>query len=552
MVVASREHADLYRKLVWVTFFRVVIITVLLGATAVLTFTERESLTGPVQDLLYRLTVAVYIASLAYLLVLRRGGVGSYRALAYVQVLGDVALATFLTWVTGGRDSVFSFLYSLAVINAAILLYRRGAFVAAGASALAYLGLTAGLNARWVPPAAPYLARARLSTPRVVFNTSIIGGAFFLVGGLASYLTEQVRRTGVRLSEAEEDFAALAALHERIVQSVASGILTLDGKGAVTFVNRTGEELLAKPLAQMRHRELGEVFPELGGALTGLAVPGAHRGEVGFERDGEERTLGFTVSPLSAVAGADARGRVVIFQDLTALRRMETLVQRNERLAAIGSLAAGLAHELRNPLASVSGSVDLLRHSLPDGATEGRLMDIVLRETERLDHLIGDFLTFARPTPPTFAEVPMHRLVSETVEMFRNDPTAAEAKVEVAVPETLQAWCDEGQVRQVLLNLLINAVQATGGTGHIQIEGSPDGDDTLIAVADDGPGIDPDRARRIFDPFYTTKERGTGLGLALVHRILEAHGGGIELESAPGRGSRFLVRLMARAPSPGV
>ncbi len=551
MAEPSREQADLYRKLVWVTFFRVAIITVLLGATAVLTFTERDSLTSPVQDLLYRLTVFVYLASLAYLLVLRVGRPRHYPALAYVQVFGDVALATFLVWVTGGADSIFSFLYSLAVINAAILVYRRGAAIAAAMSAMAYVGLTVGLNARWLPPAAPYLGQPHLTTARLVFNTTIIGGAFFLVAALASYLTEQVRQTGARLSVAEEDFAALAVLHERIVQSVASGILTVDGAERVTFVNRTGEELLGRSLRSLRHQGLPEVFPELGAALGAEESSGSHRGEVAFTRDGERRTLGFTVSPLSAPDG-DARGRVVVFQDLTGLRRMELLVQRNERLAAVGSLAAGLAHELRNPLASVSGSVDLLRQSLPDGATERQLMAIVLRETDRLDGLITDFLSFAHPTPPSFAEVPVARLLGETMEIFRHDPSVAKAVLEVDVPDELRAWCDEGQVRQVILNLLINAVQATGGEGHIQVLARAEDPHTLISVADDGPGIDPELAAQIFDPFFTTKERGTGLGLALVHRIIEAHGGRVEVESSPGRGSRFQVRLVARPPSGAV
>ena len=462
-----------------------------------------------------------------------------------------MALATFLVWVTNGGDSIFSFLYSLAVINAAILLYRRGAAIAAAVSALAYVGLTVGLNARWLPPAAPYLGQFHLSTPRLVFNTSIIGGAFFLIAGLASYLTEQVRQTGARLSVAEEDFAALAVLHERIVQSVASGILTLDGADRVTFVNRTGEELLGQPLGVMRRRALSEVLPELGVALAPGGSPESHRGEVAFTRDGERRTLGFTVSPLAAPE-ADARGRVLVFQDLTGLRRMELLVQRNERLAAVGSLAAGLAHELRNPLASVSGSVDLLRQSLPDGATERQLMAIVLRETERLDGLITDFLSFARPTPPSFSEVPMARLLIETLEIFRHDPSAAEVDLTAAVDKGLTAWCDERQVRQVILNLVINAVQATGREGHIQVSATADGPHTLISVADDGPGIDPELASQIFDPFFTTKERGTGLGLALVHRIIEAHGGRVELDSSPGRGSRFQIRLVARAPVPAV
>jgi two-component system, NtrC family, sensor histidine kinase PilS len=544
---ANDTEPTLHRKLVWITFFRLVVVTVLLGATAVLTFSERDSLTSAIQVRLYGLTVGVYLASLAYLALMRFGRASWLPAVAYLQVAGDVALAAFLVWLTGGGESIFSFLFSLGIINGAILRYRVGALVAAVASALAFAAITLAMQWGVLAPAAAFVAPQALPFPRLVFTLFINAAGFVLVAVLASYLSEQERKTGKRLTEAEEGFAALAALHERIVQSVASGILTLDGAGRVTFLNRSGEELLGGAGTGLRGRALRDTLPELQTAVASAREEGAtRRGEVAPMIDGEPRQLGFTVTPLAPVGG-EAGGWVVVFQDLTTLRQMEEMVRRNERLAAVGVLAAGLAHEIRNPLASMSGSVELLRAELPTGADEARLMDIVLRETDRLDRLITDFLSFARPAPPRFGEVSFSRLMREALEVFENDPAATGCEVEAEIDEDTTAWGDEGQLRRALLNLLLNAAQAMEGGGRIRVGLSRSDAQLRLHVEDEGPGISEGDLDRIFDPFYTTRERGSGLGLALVHRTVESHGGHIEVKSSAGAGSRFTLVLPIRS-----
>lgn len=534
-----------YRKLVWLTFLRLLVVTVLLGATAVLTFTERDSLSGPVQARLYGLALVVYLATAIYLGLLRLGSVRLVPALSYAQIVGDVLMATYLVWLTGGNESIFSFLFSLAVIDAAILLSRRGAFVAAVLASVAYGGLIAAMQLRLLEPAAAYLTPTTLPVTRVVFNVSMNAGALLLVAALASWLTEQLRRADERLTEAQEDYAAISALLQSVVQSVTSGILTIDAAGRLTFLNRAGEELLALRGIDDRGRRLQALRPRLWEAMeASIPEAGSARGEVRLPAEGGHREIGFTVSPLAAWGGSTG-GRVLVFQDLTAMRRMEALVQRNERLAALGSVAAGLAHEVRNPLASMSGSVELLKGMLAHDADEGRLLDIVLREAERLDRLLTDFLHFARPTPPEFEEVDLEALVRDSVAVLRHDPNLSECVLEVGVETGLRLRCDPGQLRQVLMNLVLNAAQATDGRGHIRIEGRTAGDEGLLVVSDDGPGLAPEVQGRIFDPFFTTKEQGTGLGLSLVHRMVEAHGGRVDVESEPGAGSRFIVVLPA-------
>jgi two-component system sensor histidine kinase PilS (NtrC family) len=242
-------------------------------------------------------------------------------------------------------------------------------------------------------------------------------------------------------------------------------------------------------------------------------------------------------------------GSAVIFQDLTEMRAMEERVRRSEQLAELGRVAAGLAHELRNPLASMSGSVELLKGGGGLGQEERRLMDIVLREAARLDQLVTRFLEWSRPAPPRREATDLSRLLDETLAVFRNDPGAARVRLEADLGPAAAA-CDPDQMRQVFWNLLANAAQAMDGTGgRIRVSCAADADGVRVVVADDGPGIEPSDLPRLFEPFFTTKREGTGLGLATVQRIVDAHGGTIEVESAPGRGAAFTVRLPAAPPA---
>jgi two-component system sensor histidine kinase PilS (NtrC family) len=522
---AAPADAALHRKLVWLTFFRITSVTVLLAGTVVVDWKSGESGVGYSQPI-YGLVIGTYLASLASAWWLRLGR--ALRPLAHAQIAFDVATATAVVAFTGWTDSVFIFMFSLGIVNGSILLYRRGAVIALGLALLAYL----------VPELllAPRLAAVPWS---ILF---VHAGAFAATAALASYLSEQLRQTGERLAERESDLAAITALHESIVQSVTSGLVTLDPGGRVTFLNRAAEQMLGlgrrDVLGRLADRWFGAFRSDIARGEAEVATPA-----------GDRLRLGYSTFPLVGRRGA-ALGTAVIFQDLTQLRVMEARLARSERLADLGQLAAGLAHELRNPLASMMGSVELLKGS-GLGDDDRRLLDILLREGGRLSQLVAEFLAFARPGAQRREPVDRAVVAGEVLEAFALDPAAAGVRLERALaPATVQG--DPDQLRQVLWNLLINAAQAIATTGRgggaIRVACGPAGDGGAdLAVEDDGPGIDPADRERLFTPFFTTKQAGTGLGLATVHRIVDGHGGAVSVDAAPGGGARFAVHL----PPPG-
>jgi two-component system sensor histidine kinase PilS (NtrC family) len=257
-----------------------------------------------------------------------------------------------------------------------------------------------------------------------------------------------------------------------------------------------------------------------------------------------ELTIGVTVSPLRDVRDR-VIGRVINFQDLTELRRLEQHMRRAERLATVGQLAAGIAHEIRNPLASISGSIELLRQA-PIASDEDRtLMAIVHREIQRLNGLVGDLLDYANPRPSEPVMFDLGVLVRETVQVSRADPAFAHVEVAAAADEPLAVYADPSKLRQVLWNLLRNAADAAAAGGkHVRVEARRAAEHQVtITVEDDGPGIPEDQVSRIFDPFFTTKKKGTGLGLATCHAVVAEHGGRIDLETQVRKGTKVVVRL---------
>ncbi len=520
------------------TLFRILVASALLAGTVVVDW--RKGLGTYDFHPLYWVIAFVFLTSIPASLLL--GRIATERGLsrlALVQFLCDVAVTTALVYLTGGTDSLFTFLYGLTIINASIVLYRRGALLTAAAAAISF-GLVVDLSYYgFLKPFAPDLVGGGDVTSReALYRVGVSTLGFFMTGVLASYLANVLRAQGIDLREQK-------ALTKNIVDNLSSGLLTVDRGLTITSFNRGAEELTGRRLADVYGTELVALFPGVAQRIVGPEAPEPRRHEERFiAADGTSRVLGFSYSTLRN-DDAEEIGTILIFQDLTELREMELRLKREERLAAVGRLAAGIAHEIRNPLASISGSIETLRGGLDLGPEDARLMGIILRETSRLDGLISDFLNYVKPVRQKMRRVDFGAVLQETADAIRS--TDAGRQVEFALPppsETLAVRGDPDHLKQVAWNLFLNASEAMGGKGRVEVRVlATRADRVTVEVADVGAGIDPETLPRVFEPFFTTKERGVGLGLAMVHKIVEGHGGNIEVDSEPGKGARFRMSL---------
>jgi two-component system sensor histidine kinase PilS (NtrC family) len=546
---ASQESTppppDLYRKLLLLTGVRLVVGTALLLASAWLTLSGGESFGRRVDVLLYATIGSIYFASLIAVVFLRSGR--HLRAVAYAQIAGDVLSASGLVYLTGGAESIFTILYPLAIVNAAISLSRRGAMVGAATASAAFCVLALLMEHGVLNPPAPFLDRPPLPTGQLVLSLAANVSAFFLAAALSAHLADALQGARKELARRETQLTALSALHESIVHSITSGLLTIDGSRRITFLNRAGEEIIGVRVAEITGEPLAERFPDFADAL-GRTQPGRGESRVCLA-DGATRLLGYSVAPLVDAGTPAAPGYVIVFQDLTPFREMEEAMRRNDRLAAIGKLSAGLAHEIRNPLASMCGSIELLGHAPGLTDKDRRLMEIVLREAERLEALVRDFLGFARPQEPLLTAVDAGAQLEGALAIFRGEVTNRGLTLGADIEPAVLVRADPAQLKQVIWNLLSNAADATEAGGRVSVRLHRAGAHAVLEVEDTGLGISSEDLPHIFDPFFTTKEKGTGLGLALVHRIIERHGGRIEVRSEPGSGTTFRIELTAEAPA---
>jgi two-component system, NtrC family, sensor histidine kinase PilS len=498
---------------------------------------------------------ASYLLSAVYLALV--GRVRNPVWLAEVQIYGDVVLETFLIYLTGGPYSVFPFLYLVSILTASIVVAPRETFGVATVAVFLHGVMLGAQFYRWLPPVVehPLARNIGMEGSLTILIISANFCACFLMAYLSAYLAARLRQARGEAHRSEASLAALRALHEDIVQSVASGLLTFDRRGIVTSANRTAEGLCARREAELRGARWETLFPgappfaSVWEGLEGGAARGA-RSETELVRfDGSRIPVGMSLSFLRRGPGA-----ICSFQDLTEIRHMEEQVRQGDRLAAIGRLAAGLAHEIRNPIGSIRGSVEVLRESLNPEEDDRRLMDIVLRESDRLDAIIRDFLQFSRP--PHLVRVPtdLSAMLDEILLMLGHqgraqgtEGPAVQIRRDTSEP-AVKVEVDPAQMRQALWNLCLNAVEAMPQGGELRVgvraASSERGRPVLeITVEDTGVGIAAAELTQVFEPFFTTKPQGTGLGLAIAHRIVEDHGGEIRVQSEPWRGSRFTISL---------
>jgi two-component system sensor histidine kinase PilS (NtrC family) len=551
------EH-ELRRKLYWLIGIRLAVGTVLLGSAILVQInTPGAQPTAP----FYYLIALTYALSFVYALTLKF--VYKYRWLLDGQLAGDALIVSAFIYITGGIASYFSSLYVLPIIAASIFQFRRGAFMVAVLSTLIYsalvtsqyLGTHGYLPAEWTPPIGP------LPLFSVAQTVAINVFGFFAVAWLSGSLAESLRHAGARLERASNEIADLQAFNQHVIDSLISGLATTDFEGRILTFNRAAKTIVGVRDQDVIGRRISEVlrFPKdltsvIHTELGGSGSSGAYRAEFPF-RTSDDRTIeiGFSVTHLHTPGGR--AGLLFTFQDVTDVKKLERDARLRQRLAAVGEMAAGIAHEIRNPLASMAGSIQVLRQELPLSEEQAQLMDIVLRESERLNDTIRSFLAYARPQRFQIARLDIRRVLRDTALLLRNSTEVRQDHVvDVDVPSgELFYEADENQIRQIVWNLATNGLRAMRGGGRLRLAarvepsaGSRFGDSVVLEVTDEGVGIAPEDLEGLFQPFHGTFSRGTGLGLAIVHRIVSDYNGEILVKSAPNAGTTVTVRMPIR------
>jgi two-component system, NtrC family, sensor histidine kinase PilS len=542
----------LRRKLAWLIGTRAIVSTILLGSATLAQLTAPGSF--PI-DPFFFLIGLTYALTIGYAATLRY--VDRFRWLVDFQLAVDALIVSAFIYLTGGISSYFSVLYVLPIVAGGVVQFRRGGLMVATLSAVLYLGIVLQQYFEGVtllPAAWPVTTAIVLPTYLVAANIVALNlFGFFAVAILSGSLAESVRSAGAKLRQASSDIADLQALNQHVINSLTSGLATTDTQQRILTFNRAAETITGFSSASVIGRPITEVLQlprEIVRLLDdNLAHATARRYEFHY-RTGDGRgeiELGLSAAHLETPRGR--AGFLLSFQDVTQIKELERDVTKQQRLAAIGEMAAGIAHEIRNPLASMSGSIQILRHELPLSAEQEQLMDIVLRESERLNNTIRSFLAYARPQRCAVARLDVRRALNEAALLLRNGSDLHEKHhVEVDVPPH-ELWyeADEGQIKQVVWNLATNGLRAMPDGGRLRLTGADDTSSggVVLTVQDEGIGIPAEDLDGLFLPFHGRFAKGSGLGLAIVHRIVADYNGEIRVSSQTGRGTTVSVRLPA-------
>ncbi len=501
---------------------------------------------------LYMVVITIGIATILYAFLIHR--VKDLRRFARVQISIDIVIITFVVYITGGVTSYLSILYHLSIIAATILLGRSGGIFAASLSSAGYAVLL-DLDFYHILPQSYKLFHPQTEPiwDDVLTTIAINILSFFTVAYLTGYLAQKTTEVERELEEKEIDFGRLKELNQLIVDNIPAGVMTLNDQKEITSFNRAATDITGYTLKDVYHRDVEGLFP---GITRKFGNPGM-RSEMKLQTSGKDRLiLGFSVSR----GQGEDMAWVVIFQDLTQLKSLEEELRRSEKLRALGELSASLAHEIRNPLASISGSIQVMKDELEPIGYKSNLMDIILRETRRLNSLITDFLLFARPPAEKMEKLNLSLLVSDIIDVLRHNPEAEDVEIESSLGDYLYIDGNQRQLSQVIWNLMLNAVHSMDGRGRLVIRSAGCKDDSVplplrgkgrfvvVSMEDTGKGIEPENLGRIFDPFFSTKPAGTGLGLSIAYRIIESHGGLIDVSSTPGKGTIFKIYLPVHTP----
>ncbi len=530
---------SLKRRLRWLMFFRVVIATFLLGIAIFIRIKAAETSLQTAFAPIYFIIALIYLFSFACLFIPKI--IKNIRTNIYLQSFSDLLLITGLVYVTGGIESIYSVFYPLVIIYSALFLAGRGGLISASVSSISY-GLLLDLEYYGIiQPTSPLGYDYNFDAGYVFSRIFIHIIAFYIIALLTSFAVKQEKTARDLLAEKESDFDQLDLLHRSIIESVDTGILTVDLNGNIKSFNAGAEKITGFLRFKIIDKKIDDVFPFFSRILN---EESQWKPESRFQVADSGKILGCSVSPL--VDGNRKKiGNILIFQDLTVIKEMERQIEKNKQLAFIGEMAASLAHEIRNPLASISGPIQMLSEDLRLDETDRRLMQIVLRGKDRLEGFVKDFLLLARPKQSERKDIDVKAIIDDVLESLRFNPEWHEhIEISMDLCDQTGIYGNKAEIRQAIWNLILNAVQAMPEGGILKIETSPDEKKYLeIRISDNGCGIKEKDQDRVFEPFYTTKENGTGLGMAIVNRIVESHMGKIRIKSKPGKGTDCIVLL---------
>lgn len=466
------------------------------------------------------------------------------------QFIADIVLITWLVWTTGDVKSPYITLYTVLICLTSIFFGARGTILTAASCALIFTSVSLGVIYELIPSLSG-IGVATVTSKRAWQIVGFHDVAFLVVGLLAAQLTQRHTHSNVRLLETEQSLANLQRLHERIVQSIRSGLVTTDLEGKIYLFNSAAEEITGFKSEEVRGWKIFDLLGNIEQPIA-VALESADRGEQPprFEADfitpdGFGIRLGYGISPLFAETG-ETTGLILTFQDLTDMRAMEESIRRKDRLAAVGRVAAGLAHEIRNPLGAMRGAIQVLQPAMQENSAQAQLMDIVLRESDRLNTIITNFLTYARPKKGELAQTNVCEILHDSVTLLRHSPDLRHVHNLIEdLPQTpILVSADAAGLKQVFWNLARNAVQSMPDGGELTIKLKSLNKNRLqIQFSDTGCGMPAAQVERLFEPFSQSTTGGTGLGLSIVYQIIRDHNGTINVRSQENKGTTITIEL---------
>ena len=548
------KQQTLRRRLAALIAIRLVVATVLLGSAVVVQLRQPDASAVDPFFFLIGLTYAVSLGFIGSLRFVER-----FPWLTDVHFAIDAILVSAVVLLTGGVQSFFTILYVLPIVAASAMQFRRGGLLLAGLSTILFVGVVMAqyLHAKGYL-ALPRDANISTELPPVniaQYSVALNAFGFFVVAVLSGSLAERARLGEKQLEEATEEIADLQAFNQYVLDNLVSGLATADADNRIVTFNRSAMLITGR----------GGPLPIGKAVVDVLQLPGTFAAEIGqdlarvrsmridyqYRRDdGRIIEVGLSAGALPLPDGS--RGYVYTFQDVTDVKRFEQNARLQQRLAAVGEMAAGIAHEIRNPLASMSGSMQMLKQELPLSTDQAQLMDIVLKESERLNQTMKSFLAYARPQRLSLQQLDLRAIAEETAILLRNSTEVDDShNIEVdpaAQPVMIEA--DESQIRQIIWNLATNGLRAMPEGGTLRLSAAAEGSHATLCVEDEGVGIPPEEVEKIFQPFRGSFGKGTGLGLAIVHRIVTDYDGNIEVKPRSGGGTIFRVTFPAAAGRP--